>query len=127
MQVYNPNGTYVGKIQDVALPIGEGEISIQVLMRDRSVKNIEWSKIGAVGDIVILKENIEVPKVEVPVVEEPPQAQPVTATPASKVREGFSRIFSRKKEQPLCPVCGKPLTYIQQYQRWYCYNCQRYV
>jgi hypothetical protein len=26
-----------------------------------------------------------------------------------------------------CPRCGKPLKYIEQYQRWYCYECQQYV
>ena len=29
--------------------------------------------------------------------------------------------------QSSCPSCGKPLTYITQYQRWYCYNCQQYA
>ena len=27
---------------------------------------------------------------------------------------------------PTCPTCGGPLTYIQQYQRWYCYKEQKY-
>jgi len=27
---------------------------------------------------------------------------------------------------PKCPTCGQPLTYIQQYQRWYCQNCKKY-
>jgi len=25
-----------------------------------------------------------------------------------------------------CPACGQPLTFIQQYNRWYCYNCKKY-
>jgi len=25
-----------------------------------------------------------------------------------------------------CPTCGQPLTFIQQYGRWYCYNCKKY-
>lgn len=25
-----------------------------------------------------------------------------------------------------CPICGTPLTYIPQYQRYYCYSCQKY-
>ena len=29
--------------------------------------------------------------------------------------------------QPLCPTCKGPLSYIQQYQRWYCYKCQKYA
>jgi hypothetical protein len=28
---------------------------------------------------------------------------------------------------PSCPTCGGPLTYIEQYQRWYCYRDQKYV
>lgn len=26
-----------------------------------------------------------------------------------------------------CPTCGKPLKWIEQYKRWYCYNCKKYV
>jgi len=26
-----------------------------------------------------------------------------------------------------CPTCGGPLTYISEYQRWYCYRCQKYA
>jgi tetratricopeptide (TPR) repeat protein len=33
-----------------------------------------------------------------------------------KIREG---------EHP-CPDCGKPLNYIEEYKRWYCYHCQKY-
>jgi hypothetical protein len=28
---------------------------------------------------------------------------------------------------PDCPICGKPETWIPQYQRWYCYNCKKYL
>lgn len=26
----------------------------------------------------------------------------------------------------VCPTCGYPLSYVQQYGRWYCYNCNKY-
>ena len=26
----------------------------------------------------------------------------------------------------VCATCGKPLNYIAQYKRWYCYNCKKY-
>jgi hypothetical protein len=29
--------------------------------------------------------------------------------------------------QSLCPTCGQPLTYVQQYNRWYCQNENKYV
>ncbi len=127
MQVYNPDGTYVGTVQDIALPIGEGEISIQVLAKDQSVKTIEWSKIAAAGDIIILKEKVEVAEAPVPeATQTPPQTH--TPSPTEAVKGVFSKIISRAREgKPLCPHCGKPLTYIKQYQRWYCYNCKRYV
>ncbi|MCW4045747.1 MAG: hypothetical protein NWE94_09570 [Candidatus Bathyarchaeota archaeon] len=28
---------------------------------------------------------------------------------------------------PVCPSCGKPLSYIHQYQRWYCYKEKKYL
>jgi len=28
---------------------------------------------------------------------------------------------------PTCPTCGQPLTYVQQYGRWYCQYCRRYT
>ncbi|MEM2110829.1 MAG: hypothetical protein QXX08_03010 [Candidatus Bathyarchaeia archaeon] len=31
------------------------------------------------------------------------------------------------KEQKLCPTCGGLVTWIQEYQRWYCYRCSKYV
>lgn len=27
----------------------------------------------------------------------------------------------------ICPTCGRPATYVQQYNRWYCYNCRKYL
>jgi hypothetical protein len=30
-------------------------------------------------------------------------------------------------QQPRCPTCGQPLELIQQYNRWYCRTCQKYV
>jgi len=26
-----------------------------------------------------------------------------------------------------CPTCGRPLVYVSQYQRWYCYACKKYL
>ena len=28
---------------------------------------------------------------------------------------------------PLCPVCGKPLLYVADYELWYCATCRRYA
>ncbi|NHK31595.1 MAG: GTP-binding protein [Asgard group archaeon] len=31
------------------------------------------------------------------------------------------------KSQPRCPKCGSKLSFIKQYDRWYCYRCKLYV
>jgi hypothetical protein len=36
-------------------------------------------------------------------------------------------IQPQQAQTPVCPTCGGPLTYIQQYQRWYCYKDKKYV
>ncbi len=28
---------------------------------------------------------------------------------------------------PKCSKCGKPVTWVEQYKRWYCYSCQEYL
>lgn len=30
-------------------------------------------------------------------------------------------------DTPICPKCGKPATWVEQYKRWYCYSCQEYL
>lgn len=149
MQVYSPDGSLVGVVQDIELPIGEGEISLQVLSKYNVVERIPWSMIAAAGDIVILKEKITLKQPEVvqpqpyvpPAVSPPVQPQPqpygqpaVTPSAQTQTRPGtgiVSSITSKlplgRKEKNPCPTCGKELTWIEQYQRWYCYNCGKYV
>ncbi|MGC8850155.1 MAG: hypothetical protein ACP5QI_06760, partial [Candidatus Bathyarchaeia archaeon] len=31
------------------------------------------------------------------------------------------------QRRPLCPYCHSPLTWIEEYERYYCYGCERYV
>jgi hypothetical protein len=44
----------------------------------------------------------------------------IVLKPTSAAQPGHS-------QASLCPTCGKPLTWIPQYQRWYCYNDKKYV
>ena len=30
-------------------------------------------------------------------------------------------------QAPICPKCGKPATWVEQYKRWYCHSCQEYL
>lgn len=50
------------------------------------------------------------PRPSVPTAEPPPLPPPPPPPPAYT-----------------CPTCGRELSYIEEYQAWYCYTCQRYV
>ncbi|MDW8021560.1 MAG: PRC-barrel domain-containing protein [Nitrososphaerota archaeon] len=127
MQVYNPDGTFVGTVQDIALPLGGGEMGLLISTRAQTTETIQWSKISAVGDIIILKEKLEI---KAPPAEIAP-TYPISTTPpvVKEERKGLGAITGifRKGEKPTCSTCGKPLTYVEQYRRWYCYNCGKYA
>lgn len=124
MQVYNPDGTVVGTVQDVELPVGGGEISLQVLSKFNTVERIPWTMVGAAGDIVILREKVELRQPE------QTAAQAYTAPAAATAPQPKGGVYTQpqkgRKEKYACPTCGKELTWIEQYQRWYCYNCGKY-
>jgi hypothetical protein len=54
----------------------------------------------------------------------------------SKKRKDVSSVTQSQSDQNpqvqlqpnyACQTCGKPLTYVNQYQRWYCTNCEKYM
>jgi sporulation protein YlmC with PRC-barrel domain len=103
MTVIDADGNIVGTVKDVGFTVGKAGISLSVEDKDGDVRNVGWDNIQGAGDFVILKSAV---------------AQPaITAQPAQ----------AAQSTQPTCPTCGGPLTYIQQYKRWYCYKDQKYV
>jgi sporulation protein YlmC with PRC-barrel domain len=105
MKVIDADGNLVGTVKDVGFTVGKPGISLSVEGEDGKISDIVWESIQGAGDFVILK-----PAAQAATVVQPAQpAQPVQAA------------------QPMCPTCGRPLTYIKEYQRWYCYNDKKYV
>ena len=107
MQVIDAEGKLVGKVKDVAFAIGKMGISLSVENDNGEVKNISWEDIQAAADFIILK----------PTAQSAAQPQPQTQ----------QQPVQQQQSQPLCPTCNRPLTWIPQYQRWYCYNDKKYV
>ncbi len=56
------------------------------------------------------------------IVEETRMATSVTATPPTATQA----TQAAGAPTPICPKCSTPLTYVQQYQRWYCPTCREY-
>ena len=100
MQVINSKGRIIGKVKDVAFAVGKIGISLSVEGENGEMQNISWEDVQAASDFVILK-----PQAPAQITNQPQQ----------------------QSTQPLCPTCGKPLTWIPQYERWYCYNDKKYV
>ncbi|MEM2937478.1 MAG: PRC-barrel domain-containing protein [Candidatus Bathyarchaeia archaeon] len=103
MKVINADGYLVGTVKDVSFTLGKVGISLTVEDKDGEIHDIPWENIQGAGDFVVLKPVAE-GAAEISL-----QAQPTQPT------------------QPICPTCKGPLSYIQQYQRWYCYKCKKYV
>jgi len=57
----------------------------------------------------------------------PPVAQPVKAAPKAAAPAAALKPAAPAPKVRYCPDCGKPATWIEQYQRWYCYGCQKYL
>jgi sporulation protein YlmC with PRC-barrel domain len=110
MQVIDAKGHLLGKVKDVVFAIGKSGIALTVESDAGDVKTVAWEEVQAASDYIILK--------PVQAVYQPQQiVQPVQAT----------QPIQQAQTAPLCQTCGKPLTWIPQYQRWYCYNDKKYA
>ena len=107
MQVIDAKGRLMGKVKDVSFEIGKPGISLAVENEDRQVQTVNWSEVQAAADFILLKPQVASQA-------QPEQMQAQTAS-------------VEKQATPMCPTCGKPLTWIPQYKRWYCYNEKKYV
>ena len=100
MKVIDADGNLVGTVKDVGFTVGKAGISLSVEDKDDEIRDIAWENIQGAGDFVILK---------------PAATEPSTSAQAAQ------------PTQSTCPTCKGSLSYIPQYQRWYCYKCQKYV
>jgi sporulation protein YlmC with PRC-barrel domain len=112
MQVIDAKGRLVGKVKDLAFAVGKTGIALTVESNDGQIQNIAWEDVQAATDFIVLKPQV----VQQDMYQQPIQnaAQPVQQT-------------QQQASQPLCSTCSRPLTWIPQYSRWYCYNEKKYV
>ncbi len=111
MQVIDAKGRLVGKVKDVAFAVGKAGIALSVESENEEIRNIPWEEIQAASDFIILK----------------PAAQSAYQPQPQQQQQQPVQTAQQQQSQPLCPTCSRPLTWIPQYQRWYCYNEKKYV
>jgi len=117
MPVYNPDGYLVGNAQDLGVFPGEQKITLIIKTKYGTTVEVSWSDVGPIGDIIILSKPVKLEAPEAQATAQPTTAQQVAAQPGTAATPAVV----------LCPKCGKPATYIPQYQRYYCYTDKRYV
>ncbi len=104
MLVIDAEGNGIGKVQDIAFTVGKMGMTLITETKTGETKEIAWEDIQAAGDYVVLKPS------------------------AGQTQAGAQvAMQSTQGQTPTCPTCGRPLTWIPQYQRWYCYNDKKYV
>jgi sporulation protein YlmC with PRC-barrel domain len=106
MQVIDNDGYNIGAVQDIAFTVGKVGMTIIIQTKKGESREIPWDEIQAAGDFVILRPSATA------------QAQVTGRQPTAQ---------QAQQAAPVCPTCGGPLTYIQQYQRWYCYKDKKYA
>jgi len=111
MQVIDSDGNDAGTVQDIAFTVGKMGMTLIVETKKGETREVPWEGIQAAGDYVLLN-----PRAFQAQVGQPQVFGPQTTTPQPQ-----------QSQTPICPTCGGPLTYIQQYQRWYCYKDKKYV
>jgi sporulation protein YlmC with PRC-barrel domain len=114
MQVIDAKGRLIGKVKDVAFAVGRMGISLTVESEGGEIQNVAWEDVQGAADFIILK---------------PQQAAQSTYQPQTQQQpvQTAAQPAQQQSTQPLCSTCNRPLTWIPQYQRWYCYNDKKYV
>lgn len=102
MKVISSDGYMIGTVKDIGFTVGKTGISLNIEDKNGEIKEIPWDEVQAAGDFVLLK----------------PAVEAAAATAQAGLQQPAAQI---------CPTCKGPLSFIQQYQRWYCYKCQKYV
>ena len=123
-RVYNPDASLVGEVSDIGFAVGTSAPSMVVKLADGSTTEISWGDVEAAKDMVLLKVAVDLSRVRrTPTVVLTPDSQ---AQPVAQVQPQGAQ-GPQPGEKKFCPSCGKELTWIAQYRRWYCYKEKRYA
>jgi sporulation protein YlmC with PRC-barrel domain len=103
MEVIDSEGNKVGNVEDISFTVGNLSVTLILKAKTGETRQIAWEEIQAVGDYVVLR---------------PPGGQSLATV---------SQAIVPQDQGQLCPTCGGTLTYIPEYQAWYCYKEKKYA
>jgi len=123
MQVIDSKGRLLGKVKDVAFVVGQLGISLSVENENGETQTVPWQDIQAASDFILLKP----PSQSTNQVQSTKKEDLEEALQEDQTKLTQQTTSKKQSAKPLCPTCNQPLTWIPQYQRWYCYNDKKYV
>jgi sporulation protein YlmC with PRC-barrel domain len=134
-KVYNPDASAVGEVADIAFSVGANQPTLVVKGMDGGMLELPWDAVSSAKDVILMKAVVDGSKyrrasasMTTPIVQGPAPAQPVAqAQPQVQATMQAQSQGPAPGEKRFCPGCGKPLTWIPQYKRWYCYKEKKYV
>ncbi|MDG7012930.1 MAG: PRC-barrel domain-containing protein [Nitrososphaerota archaeon] len=112
-KVYNPDASSVGEVTDIGFTLGANTPSLIVRAPDGSTLELPWASVSSAKDIILTKEVIDPAKFR--------RAEPAAAAQPSVAEEPLPGT------KRFCTSCGKPLTWVPEYKRWYCYKEKKYA
>ncbi len=143
LKVYTMDAKYVGVIKDIGFDLSNPSNILLVIETARGkVLELPMKSIAAVGDIVLLSKDVELPEekevvsettvsttkpVEVPATTQVSISQPAQQATTAPTAATVAPATPVQWAIPRCPKCGSALIYYPQYKRWYCPKCREYV
>lgn len=115
-KVYAMDASSIGEVVDIGFSVGESQATLVARAPDGSLFDLPWDSVGSAKDIVLIKGGIDFAKFR--------RAVQATVAPEVQTQVQSQPMAEGKK---FCTSCGKPLTWIAEYKRWYCYNEKKYV
>jgi sporulation protein YlmC with PRC-barrel domain len=100
MQVIDSKGSAVGTVKDLGVNVIEKKFNLIVSTRAKSELQVSWEDIQSVVDVVLLRKEIEVPKVAESV------PAPVPPPPMNNCSNCGTSVVPTAK---FCPKCGRKL------------------
>jgi sporulation protein YlmC with PRC-barrel domain len=98
MQVIDSKGSAVGTVKDLGINITEKKFNLIVMTKARSDVQVSWDDIQSVVDVVLLRKEIEMPKVAEMAAPVPPPPPQINNCPTC----GASVLPTAR----FCPKCG---------------------
>ena len=136
-EVITSDARRLGKVRDIGFVVDEeGRESACVIVDvgGGKVIDVPVSYIKAINDVVLLKEDVEIPSPVPASVASGSPSSPSVGRVSSTVSGGVESATTTRSlatrvgfEVPRCPKCGSALAYIPSKHEFYCYSCKEFV